>query len=76
MVCQSCGKPKNSLGPRKSSIVRGHTLLQCESCREQKFEPRHLIIIVGRSKGREAVREQILKHLYVGPEITAVELTP
>lgn len=76
MVCQSCGKPKNSLAPRKSAIMKNVQLLQCDSCRENKFEPRHLIIIVGRSKGLPAVREQIVKRLYVGETITGEELTP
>lgn len=76
MVCQSCGKPKQNISPRKSSIVKSVTLLQCDACKEKKFEPRHLIVIVGRSKGPAAVRDQVVKHLYVGDEITAAELTP
>lgn len=76
MLCQSCGKPKDSIGPRKSFILSDTTLLLCDGCRENKFEPRHLIVIVGRSKGALFVREQIVKRLYVGEEITAAELTP
>lgn len=76
MKCQSCGKQKQSVGAKKSAIAPGHTFLICESCREKKYEPRHLIIIVGRSKGPQAVREHIIKHLYVGEEITASDITP
>lgn len=76
MVCQSCGKPKADLSPKKSAIAPGVQHLLCPSCRENKFEPRYMIIIVGRSRGVAAVREQIVKHLYVGDDITALELTP
>lgn len=76
MVCQSCGKPKQNIFPRKSAIVKGYTFLQCEACREKRYEPRHLIIIVGRSKGPAAVRDHVVKRLYTGEEITAAELTP
>lgn len=76
MLCQCCGKPKDNIAPRKSSILSDTNLLACDTCREKKFEPRHLIVIVGRSKGAARVREQIVKHLYVGEEITAAELTP
>jgi len=76
MVCQCCGKPKNSIGPQKSSLMKGNTFLACDTCRDSKFEPRPYIIIVGRSKGIAAVREFINKRLYVGPEITAIEIIP
>lgn len=76
MICQACGKPKDTIAPRKSSILSNTTLLLCETCREKKFEPRHLVVIVGRSKGIDRVREQIVKHLYVGEDISAAELTP
>lgn len=76
MKCASCGKQKASVSPRKSTIFNGATFLVCDTCRDKKYEPRHFIIIVGRSKGTDAVREHINKRLYVGPEITAVELIP
>jgi len=76
MKCQVCGKSRHSVTPKKSSIVNGATLLVCDSCKEKKFEPRHLIIIVGRSKGPSFVRDYINKRLYVGDEITAAELIP
>lgn len=76
MKCQSCGKQKQSVSPKKSAIFGGATFLVCDTCRDRKYEPRHFIIIVGRSKGPQAVREQINKRLYVGEEITASELIP
>ena len=75
MVCQVCGKAKHSLSPRKSSIMNSVTLLACDACREGKLEPRYLIVLVGRSNGSLAVRDQIVKHLYMGEDITALELT-
>lgn len=74
MVCQVCGKPRQNIGPQKSALMLGHTFLACESCRANKFEPRHLIIIVGRSKGPAAVSKYINKHLYVGETIMADEV--
>lgn len=76
MLCQSCGKPKQSIGPQKSVLIRGNTFLCCDQCREGKLEPRHFIIIVGRSYGPAAVRDHINKRLYFGEEITAKELIP
>lgn len=76
MKCQCCGKQRQTISPKKSAIMNGTTLLVCDICKEKKYEPRHLIIIVGRSKGAQSVREFINKKLYVGEEITAAELIP
>lgn len=76
MKCQSCGKQKQSVSPKKSALYNGVTFLVCDTCKERKFEPRHFIIIVGRSKGADVVRDYIVKRLYVGEEITASELIP
>lgn len=75
MLCHSCGKQRGTVGPKKSALIPNVTLMLCETCREKRYEPRHLIVVVGRSYGAAKVREYILKRLYVGEEITAVELT-
>jgi hypothetical protein len=76
VICQCCGKQKQSVTPKKSTLIAGNTILVCDLCRERKYEPRHIIVIVGRSKGPQAVREHINKRLYAGDEITASELIP
>jgi hypothetical protein len=74
MLCYSCGKQKNELQPKKSDIMVGATLLMCQTCVDSKFEPRWVIILCGRQKGPESVRDYIIKHRYVGKTITAEEL--
>jgi hypothetical protein len=46
----------------------------CETCINNKFEPRWAIILAGRSNGSDSVREFILKKRYLGNEISASEL--
>ena len=75
MTCACCGKPKATIKPRKSSIISNVTLLCCEDCHNKKLEPRYLVVLVGRSKGMDAVRDLIVNHRYLGDEITAAELT-
>ena len=74
MLCFSCGKSKNELHPKKSEILSGVQLLMCSVCVEAKYEPRWVIILAGRQKGTEHVREYIIKRLYVGKPISAEEL--
>lgn len=76
MVCQCCGKPRQNLSPQKSALIKGNTFIACETCREARYEPRHFIIMMGRSFGPASVREYITKRLYTGEEITAKELIP
>jgi hypothetical protein len=74
MQCFSCGKQKNELQPKKSDIINGVTLLMCQTCLEDKFEPRWVVILGGRQNGVESVREYIIKRRYVGRVIDAEEL--
>lgn len=74
MICFSCGKQKNGLLPSQSEILKGTNLFMCQSCMDSKFEPRWVIILAGRQKGPEHVRDYIVKHRYVGKTITAEEL--
>lgn len=74
MICYSCSKPKANLMLRKSSLLPGVNLLLCNSCIESRFEPRWTIILSARKNGPEHVREFIIKHRYIGNEITATEL--
>lgn len=75
VFCTSCGKDRNSVSGRPSALLKGGMNLLCETCSNAGYEPRHLIIIVGRSKGVDFVRPWILSHKYVGDPITAIELT-
>jgi len=74
MLCYSCGKQKNELQPKKSDIMDGVTLFMCQLCLDSKFEPRWVIILCGRQKGAESVRDYIIKRRYVGRTIDAEEL--
>lgn len=70
--CASCRALKAHLRMRKSKLS-GQKMLVCNSCFEKKYEPRWLIIITGKDD-KDAVAEFLIKRLYVGPEITAVDL--
>lgn len=69
-TCQSCSQPKHELTVKKSSL-NGMQLLLCNACISQKFEPRWIIILHGRTHGIASVSKYVQKHLYVGPEIEA-----
>jgi hypothetical protein len=74
MLCYSCNKSKHQLHPVESKILSGTTLFMCQSCIDEKFEPRWVIIMAGRQFGSDKVREYITKRRYVGNEIYANEL--
>jgi len=46
----------------------------CETCINEKLEPRWVVILAGRSNGVDFVREFVLKKKYIGNEISASEL--
>lgn len=74
MLCYSCNKPKHNLKPINSTLLAGTTLLMCQTCIDNKFEPRWVIILAGRTMGVTSVRDFIVKRKYVGKEIFAEEL--
>lgn len=74
MLCYSCSKPKNNLNLRKSSLLPGVSLLLCQTCIDNKCEPRWTIILSARKNGADYVRDFIVKRRYVGNEILATEL--
>jgi len=74
MQCFSCGKQKNELYPKKSAIMNGVTLFMCQSCIDEKLEPRWVVILGGRQNGADSVREYIVKRKYIGRPISAEEL--
>lgn len=73
VLCYSCNKTKNKLNLKKSSLFQIN-LLMCETCINEKYEPRWAVILAGRQFGHEYVRDYILKRKYLGDEITASEL--
>lgn len=74
MKCSSCDKQKHELNPRNSRLMKTMKLFLCSDCDKNKFEPRWIIILVGRANGLPAVAEYIKKGRYVGEPITAKEL--
>lgn len=74
MLCYSCGKQKNELSLRRSALIAGVNLMMCDTCIENKYEPRWVIILAGRQQGTQSIRDYIIKHRYVGKEILGSEL--
>lgn len=74
MLCYSCGKQKNDLISKKSSLLHGINLFMCQTCIENKFEPRWVIILAARSNSPAYVRDYIVKRRYIGNEISGSEL--
>lgn len=74
MLCYSCGKQKNDLISKKSSLLHGINLFMCQTCIDNKFEPRWVIILAARSNDPTYVREYIVKRRYIGNEISGSEL--
>jgi NMD protein affecting ribosome stability and mRNA decay len=73
ILCYSCSKSKNKLNLKKS-VIMPINLFMCQSCIEQKYEPRWVIILAGRQSGPDTVKEFIVKRRYLGEEIKASEL--
>jgi hypothetical protein len=73
VLCYSCNKSKNQLTAKKSTLLAINLLL-CQTCTNNKFEPRWIIILAGRQYGSDHGKEHIAQKKYVGLEITASEL--
>ena len=76
MNCYSCSKLKNDLYPINSRVLKGVTVLMCQSCIDQGFEPRWIVVLGGRTFGHDHVKDFIVKRKYVGKVIAAEELIP
>lgn len=72
-ICAVCAQHKYQLRLRRSKLS-GHQMLVCNTCFENKYEPRWLIILVAQDEGIDKVSDYILNHKYVGPEIPAADL--
>lgn len=73
VLCYSCNKSKNKLNVKRSSLLPIN-LFMCETCINDKMEPRWVIILAGRQNGSDTVKEYVLKKRYHGNDITASEL--
>lgn len=73
ILCYSCNKTKNKLSVKKSTVLPIN-LFMCETCINEKYEPRWVLVIAGRQFGSDHVKEFILKRKYIGDEISASEL--
>lgn len=74
MLCFSCSKQREHLNPVQSALMPGINLFMCQTCIDDKFEPRWVIILAGRQNGSEYVREYIIKNRYFGKRISAEEI--
>lgn len=71
--CAVCQKNKHQLRNRVSKLS-GQKMFVCNTCFENKFEPRWLIILIGQQSGPDRVSDFLLNRKYVGPEITGADL--
>jgi len=74
MLCFSCSKQREKLNPYQSALLKGVNLFMCQTCIDDKFEPRWVVVLAGRQNGSEYVRDYIIKHRYHGRPITAEEI--
>lgn len=74
VVCSVCSGHRETLHPKKSKLLKTVTLFLCNDCLKGNKEPRYLIILVGRTKGPQAVLDYVKNHRYDGAEITAKEI--
>jgi hypothetical protein len=74
MLCFSCSKQKEQLHPYQSTLLKGVNLFMCQTCIDDKYEPRWVVILAGRQNGSEYVREYVIKRRYFGRPISAEEI--
>jgi len=74
MNCYSCNKQKNQVHPVNSALLKGTSLLLCQTCIDLKYEPRWVVVMAGRQFGPEYVKNYILGRKYVGKLILAEDL--
>ena len=74
MLCQSCNKSKFQLHSMRSNIMKEINLTMCQTCIDNRFEPRWVIILAARSLGSAAVKDYIINKRYAGEQITGVEI--
>lgn len=76
--CVVCNKQRDSGEIHKGQsklLPKTPNYLICNKCVTEKKEPRAFIIIVGRTKGWECVKDYLKNHRYEGPPILASELS-
>jgi hypothetical protein len=73
ILCYSCNKTKNKLNLKRSDLLPIN-LFMCQTCIDEKMEPRWVVVIAGRQNGHEHVKDFIQKKRYIGTEIAASEL--
>lgn len=71
MRCSVCGEERRNITATKSAVSK-YRFFCCGAC--SGYEPRWLLILVGRAQGVDAVKEIVSKGRYRGKEISMVEL--
>lgn len=72
MNCICCNKQRKQLYPVDALI--GDKVLLCNRCRSAGHQPRHMIILLGRSKSVANIRGYIKDSKYCGEDVSAREL--
>lgn len=74
-LCQSCDKPKAALKSVKSTVIDGVDVIMCQTCIENKYEPRFMIVLSVQTVGMtDKAKKLILERKYVGKFIEAAEI--
>lgn len=72
LVCDSCGKQRNTLTSKTSEIMGTMNFNFCTDCLNGEYEPRWLIILMGRS-GKD-VSKWLDNKKYEGEDISVEDL--
>lgn len=74
-ICQCCDKKQiGEPTRRRSTLTKAVNWNYCDACAMGEHEPRHWLVLVGRTNGVNAVAKKIKGHKYCGPAILAEEL--
>lgn len=68
-ICTSCQKQKHHLRSRPSKLKPDTMIYLCETCFKNNFEPRWIVMMVGRSEGFDAIKGYVKPQRYIGEPI-------
>ena len=74
MKCSCCDQQRMEIHTKKSELWQDLTLYLCNTCRNEKKEPRWVVVLAGKAFGFDHVKEYIKHHRYCGADIPASDL--
>jgi len=72
MNCQSCNLQRARVHHVESVLIPGMKLVICTECKNNGFEPRHVVVLASAS-GRN-VKDFVVNKLYYGESLQASEV--